>query len=314
MVLFALKFDLFQHMMIAGFIGGFCLVRYGDLSPAKDETTGLVAFDWNNTLTGAVAVAALLNAVMSFVNFAKDVLIDDGKCEVIDQDGTKKRVPKTKLQIEMWNVGRNLFTSLSMVLLCFLYGYADDNEKILVPLILVAVLRISDVTLDCTNIIQIQCISTSEDKARSYRTMFGGLSMLVALILFIIYAVEHPFDWDSEDTGDEIALTVAISGLSLHLLLILLHLVFNQIDDCKKNARVWFGSDKDPNKPMQNCDGYGVHMPNEIPLVSKVVFTLTIGALAIVVGERIEENLDVTLLIWILMLIGATELAGRNIL
>ena len=51
MLLFALKFDLFLHMMIAGFIGGFCLFRYGDLSPAKDETTGLVAFDWNNTLT-----------------------------------------------------------------------------------------------------------------------------------------------------------------------------------------------------------------------------------------------------------------------
>jgi hypothetical protein len=133
--------------------------------------------------------------------------------------------------------------------------------------------------------------------------------MIAALILFIIYVVEHPFEWDSSNTGDEIALTIGISFLSLHLLLIILHLVLNQVQDIKERAIKWLKSDQ-----SGNCDGVGIHMPNEIPIVSKVVFTAVIGSLAIVVGERIEENVDITLLIWILCLVGATEMGGRNIL
>lgn len=293
MLLGALKFDLFVHCAIAITIAVLLTIRYS-------EQSNVTTFDWNHTLSGTTSIISIVNAVISFLNLAKDVLIDDDKC-----DGK----PKKRLKNGIWNFGRNTFTSLSMVLICFLYGYASDNEDVLAPLILVGILRLSDVTLDVNSIIEVQCTSKELSENRTYRTAFAALAMIAALILYIIYVVEHPFQWDGDNTGDEIALTIGISFLSLHLLLILLHLVLNQVQDIKERAVKWLKSDQ-----SGNCDGVGIHMPNEIPIISKVVFTAVIGSLSIVVGERIEENVDITLLIWILCLVGATEMGGRNIL
>ena len=100
--------------------------------------------------------------------------------------------------------------------------------------------------------------------------------------------------FNGDNTGDEVALTIAIVGLCVHLVLVLLHLLLNNTgckDTCVSNLA---GKEA-------NCDEVGIHLPNEIPIVSKIVFTLVLGSLAIVVGERIHEQLDITLLIWILL-------------
>ena len=294
MLVLALKLDLFIHCALAITTAVLLTIRYA-------EQTGVETFDWNHTLTGTASIISIVNGAISFMNLAKDVLIDGDKCP----DGK----PKTHLKSGMWNFGRNVFTGLTMVIVGFLYGYVSDNEDVLAPLIILAILRLSDVTLDVKNIIEIQCTDKEMSVNRTYRTAFAAVAMITALILFIIYVVEQPFDWEGDNTGDETALTIAIIFLSIHLLLVLLHLVLNQVKDIKERAVKWLKSDQ-----AGNCDGVGIHMPNEVPIISKVVFTIVIGSLSIVVGERIEENKDVTLLIWVLCLLGAVEMGCRNIL
>ena len=289
MLLGGLKFDLLVHFGLSVAITVLLLIRYGD-------QTSVDKFDWNHTLSGTAAIISLVHSVISGLNLAKDVLWTGEKCE-----------NKKKLKSGLWNFGRNLFTGLLMVLIGMLFGFNSSDEDLIAPLVLVALVRLSDSTLDCENVLAVQCTSKDESASRMFRTGFGAIGFISALILYIIYVSEVPFDWEGDNTGDEVALTVGIIGLCVHLVLVLLHLLLNNTgckDTCVSNLA---GKEA-------NCDEVGIHLPNEIPIVSKIVFTLVLGSLAIVVGERIHEQLDITLLIWILLVIGSVEIAGRNVL
>tara|TARA_B100000519_G_scaffold194881_1_gene199241 strand:- start:441 stop:1340 length:900 start_codon:yes stop_codon:yes gene_type:complete len=299
MLLGQLKFDILVHFALTVVAAGALVIRYGGQTNVKN-------FSWDHTLTGASAIVSAIMAAVSFMNLAGDVLLSDG-CEMVNnQKKLKKRMKKEK-----WNMVRNIFTNLTLVLTAFLVGYTNDMDILTLPTILICLIRVSDVTLDVENVLEIQCTTTDKTESRKLRTAFGALGFVAALVLFIIYTTRIPFDWEGDNTGDEVALVVCISGLSIHLVLVLLHLILNYTG-CKD---VWLPTtQKNAQGKSENCKDYGIHMPNEIPLVSKVVFTLTIGSLALVVGERLHEEKDITLPIFILILLGAVEMAGRNIL
>lgn len=306
MLLGDLKFDLIFHAALSVTTAVLLTLRYEDTNTHTNDGDDLTKFHWDHALSGAASITAIINAFISLLNYGKEEL--DGGC---DENGKKKKALKSK----MWNFGRNFFTSLTMVLIAFLYGYSDNNNDVLAPLILIAILRLQDVALDCVNVINIQCTDVEVTKNRFYRTAFAAIAMTTSVVLFIIYVTDKPFDWEGENTADEVALTIGIIFLSIHLLLILLHVVLNiefgegRTNKLKARAVNWLSTDI----KGENCKNVGVHLPNEIPLVSKVVFTVTIGSFAIVVGERIAEGLDITNLLWILMLLGASEMGGRNI-
>ena len=306
MLLGDLKFDLIFHAALSVTTAVLLTLRYEDTNTHTNAGDDLSKFHWDHALSGAASAVSIVNALVSLLNYGKDEL--DGGC---DANGKKKK----RLESKMWNFGRNFFTSLTMVLIGFLYGYSDNNSDVLPPLIIIALLRLQDVALDCVNVLQIQCTDAEVTKNRFYRTAFAAVAMTTSIILFTIYVTDKPFDWEGENTADEVALTIGIIFLSIHLLLILLHVVLNiefgegRTNKLKARAVNWLRTDI----KGENCKNVGVHLPNEIPLVSKLVFTITIGSFAIVVGERIAEGLDITNLLWILILLGASEMGGRNI-
>ena len=144
MLLGGLKFDLLVHFGLSVAITVLLLIRYGD-------QTSVDNFDWNHTLSGTAAIISLVHSVISGLNLAKDVLWTGEKCE-----------NKKKLNSGLWNFGRNLFTGLLMVLIGMLFGFNSSDEELIAPLVLIALVRLSDSPLDCENILAVQCTSKDE--------------------------------------------------------------------------------------------------------------------------------------------------------
>tara|TARA_B100001027_G_C16215123_1_gene307041 strand:- start:143 stop:1027 length:885 start_codon:yes stop_codon:yes gene_type:complete len=294
MLLGRLDFDLWFHWCLTVPAAVVLLVRYGRHDQDKN-------FEWEHILTGVASLVSLIAALLSSLNLAIEVFLSKPQCNQ-DEDGNI--IVKTYLEKEKWNVVRNTFTNLSFVLTSFLYGYTNDTEMVLPSLILLALTRIMDVALDVADVAY-----PIPDKNRMSRVIFGTLTMLAAVILWIIYVTENPFDWEGENIGDEVALVVGFIFLAIHLLFLVLHIVLNA------------------SAVMQNTVGYiavevqgseerkgFIALPNELPIVSKLVFTITLGSFSLVFGERLSELLNVTNIAWILLLLGVTEMAGRNIL
>ena len=145
-----------MHFGLSVAITVLLLIRYGDQTPVDN-------FDWNHT-EWHVAIISLVHSVISGLNLAKDVLWTGEKCE-----------NKKKLNSGLWNFGRNLFTGLLMVLIGMLFGFNSSDENLVAPVVLIALVRLSDSTLDCENVLAVQCTSKDESASRMFRTGFGAI-------------------------------------------------------------------------------------------------------------------------------------------
>ena len=173
MLLGDLKFDLIFHAALSVTVAVLLTLRYEDTNTHTNTGDDLSKFHWDHALSGAASAVAIVNALVSLLNYGKDEL--DGGC---DANGKKKK----RLESKMWNFGRNFFTSLTMVLIGFLYGYSDNNSDVLPPLIIIGLLRLQDVASDCVNVLQIQCTDAEVTKNRFYRTAFAAVAMTTSII------------------------------------------------------------------------------------------------------------------------------------
>ena len=282
MLVFNIKWDLFLQFLLTLVTSIILWFQYTQLE-VKDK------LDWKVTLYALATISSITHLVISMTNF----MVHD---ECSEKD-------KSKLANAEWNFSRNFISSLSAVSVALLYGMVD-GDVIIATLILVGASRLMDAALDCDNLLTIQCTDQAKKNERRIRTMIGALGLGTAIIFLIIYLVDHPINLEDTHTKDDVSLLLAIILLSIHEFLILLGLLLN-ISGVKS---AYLG------KVNGECDNIGIHMPNELPLVSKAVFTVVLGSLAIALGECIQQEKNITTLLWVISLVGTVEVFGKNIL
>ena len=309
-MLLGLKYDLIIHLGLTVAIAILLLLNYADFPDTKVFSLDLV-------LNSASSVFAISNAALSLLNLVVELMSrpSDGWNLLGLVGGSNEKI---KLENEKLNYARNFLTASSLVLLGIQHGQ-HSSDRLLACVVCTAILRFSDLCLDVENVLQIQCegyekaIESGIGKnmsMRSIKALMVGVLLIATIILQSIFMNNEGIDLEGKNNDDDIMLVIILSASGLHLLLILLHLILNALDLGKGFCVGCLqGSTKGAN---ENCDNVSIHMLNEIPPVSKLVFTANLLLLAIVMGERIEDNKDIHLMVWSACLLGSADFIARN--
>ncbi len=201
---------------------------------------------------------------------------------------------------------RNFVSTGATVLVALLLGeYTEDSTYfgqflgLLIALIVVRV--IFDVGLDDADNRSLisrlgekyeKDITAMEEKAKEAKQLFVGLCFIIVIVLTAVYmGDETRFDIETASHNDGLLITLLVL-VSVHLGLIIWGYSYSM---CKCGK-----------------DGETISTINEIPWVSKAVFTANLVCLSCTVGERIAVDQRVVELVASLVLLGMAEAVARN--
>ena len=135
-------------------------------------------------------------------------------------------------------------------------------------------------------------IKAMEQKAKEAKQILVGLCFTIVIVLTAVYmGDETRFDIETASHNDGLLITVLVL-VSFHLLLIIWGYLYSV---CKRG-----------------CNTDTMSTINEIPWVSKAVFTANLVCLSCTIGERIAVDQRVVELVASLVLLGMAEAVARN--
>lgn len=255
-----------------------------------DDTTNTL-----NTLLATLLVVASANFLLSALNFIGE--------------WQRPTEGKDKLENRVLNSARNTMTNLSFILGAIVYGM-DTKETTAVLFIAAGVQRLVDCVLDVGGYgFEVQCPGKEDQtgtdgkgKSKTLIAMFALLAFGGCVALLTVHAIDIAGDM-GDDTG---LFWGAFSAVCLHTLLVLLTYLLQMFEGLQNTFRSCLGG--------KDCDGVSVHSLNEIPVVSALVFTATIGIISLFVGEALESDSSVQLMGAVLVLLALVETAGRRMI
>lgn len=219
---------------------------------------------------------------------------------------------KIKLEVESTNAVRNLLSTLILVISTVLAGYTGSTDWYYwLAAIGAMVAKLADVQLDTGNFFAVQCLDDSERFGGAGKSTMKALFVFVCLAAVLVALTWYSIDVQAIDKmqGDDGAYFILVlTGTSLHTLLILLQLLIMNSEAAAgglKNCLSWITKSKP-------CKDDSVHMINEIPIVSKIVFTLNMFFLSLMTGERVEGNFSAALMATALASLCLADIVGKN--
>lgn len=285
-----------------GMFKGFCLFH----TVLTLTVAIMAAVEWfpkgddDTTNTLHTLLATLL--VIASANFLLSALNSFGEWQ-------RPTADKDKLENRILNSARNTMTTLSFILGVIVYGM-DTKETTAVFFIAVGVQRLVDCVLDVgvgTYGLEVQC--PGEEGKETSKTIIATFALLAfggCVALLTVHAIDI-----GDDMGDDTGLFWgAFSAVCLHTLLVLLTYLLQTFEGVQ-NA---FAACLSKGPLGANCDGVTVHSLNEMPIVSALVFTATIGIISLFVGEALESDSSVQLMGAVLVLLALVETAGRRMI
>lgn len=272
----------------------------------KEDTT---TFEWDVTLSGCVLIFGGISSIMSVITAAMAWM--------------KRDISSSAL-----TYARNFLTGLLLVFISLLYAFTSSDELITGAFWSVIVLRISDIMVDVGNPLEVQCGDTNQKSLggktctiRDIKNIFVGLLFIAVLTFNGIYVTDEYTENDTslfegsdadEHAADRLLLTVFVL-VSVHLLLLILRIVLQVSDSCQMGM-MKFLKCLSCKQDQEICDEERLYMINEIPLVSKLVFTANLVCMGLLIGERIESNKPVHVLIWSISALGFADFISRNLI
>ncbi len=259
-----------------------------------DDTTNTL-----NTLLATLLVIASANFLLSALNS-----FGEYQRPTADKDKLKNRV---------LNSARNTMTNLSFILGAIVYGM-DTKETTAVLFIVAGLQRLIDCVLDVGGYgFDVQCPEDEDKTGTNGRGKSKTLIAMFALLAFggcVALLTIHALDI-AGDMGDDTGLFWgAFSAVCLHTLLVLLTYLLQMFEGVQN----FFAGCLSKGPLGANCDGVTVHSLNEMPIVSALVFTATIGIISLFVGEALESDSSVQLMGAVLVLLALVETAGRRMI
>ena len=255
------------------------------------------------TLNAVGGFIALAGGLLSLLNFVVELW--------------QSTEGKIKLEVQSTNAVRNLLSTLILVISTVLAGYTGSTDWYYwLAAIGAMVAKLADVQLDTGNFFAVQCLEESSGRFESGKGGAGKSTMKALFVFVCLAAVIVALVWYSIDVqpldemeGDDSAYyIIVLIGTSLHTFLILLQLLImnvGAIANAIKGALAWISK-------SETCEEDSVHMINEIPVVSKIVFTLNMFFLSLITGERIEGNFSVALIATALASLCLADIVGKN--
>jgi len=283
------------HTLMTGLVALMSAIAY--LDKTDDDTVNTL-----DTLLATLCVVGLANFLLSLLNLVAEL---------------RTNAPfYDKLRNRVLNSARNTMTSLSLIIGGIVFGMQTDGLTWTI-IIAVGVQRLVDCMLDIGEYgTEVQCPG-DEDKASgtlgiNERMKNGGSKTLIStfgLLAFgsvIFLLIYYKGDLGADLGEDDNLWLVALIGVCLHTLLVLFTFALQMFEGVQNTFRSCLGG--------KDCDGVSVHSLNEIPILSALVFTVTIGIVGILVGEALEEDTSVKLLGAVLALLALVETAGRRMI
>tara|TARA_B110000008_G_scaffold271037_1_gene302005 strand:+ start:6862 stop:7773 length:912 start_codon:yes stop_codon:yes gene_type:complete len=258
------------------------------LAKEDDDTTNTL-----NTLLATLLVIASANFLLSLLNSIGE--------------WSRPTADKDKLENRILNSARNIMTTLSFILGVIVYGM-DTKETTAIFFIAVGVQRLVDCVLDVGKYgLDVQCPGEEgKETSKTIIATFASLAFGGCVALLTVHAIDI-----GDDMGDDTGLFWgAFSAICLHTVLVLLTLALQS----SKGVQEFFAACLSKGPLAADCDGVTVHSLNEIPIVSSLVFTATIGIISLFVGEALESDSSVQLMGAVLVLLALVETAGRRMI
>lgn len=277
----------------------------------------------DNEEKDAFSVGTTINAAaFAFTAGGTLVSIANGWGEIMNADSDKE-----SLQNDYFNFLRNLMTSFSLVLITM--GNAQDSTDVTrVAMWLMVAQRLIDVGLDLDNPFKLVCDNMKglEDQLRENaqsvklksEDSFRVKQILVALCLAGVLVLQgvhlsdsesdlSKIDLSSSERDDEFYQLMIFILTGLHLFLIIVNILLN-VAKIKGQYMKFVGFNE---KECEDRDIYGL---NSIPMVTKTVFTANLFFLSQLSGEHIEDNKNVSILIYSAIAMGLSDIVARNII
>lgn len=266
------------------------IIYYGDI----EDTT---VYTWNSTLAAlsfiASAIATILSCIMVYMAWW--------------QDGYGPAM----------TYGRNFLSGLLMVFVSLLYAFDSSDDLLTLSFWLVIVLRVSDIFADIGNPLEVQCDDLETRKGqltvRDWKSIVVILAFIAVLTFNGYYIGDENITLDTANNASDRLLTTVFVLVSVHLLLLIVRLVIQLSGGCK-GCMISFYKCLSGKGEDELCGDNHIYMFNEIPLVSKLVFTANLVCMALLIGERIESNKPVDVLIWSITTLGFADFLSRNLI
>lgn len=267
------------------------------------------SFDLKITLNAVVSAAAIANVFIGI----------HATYTAVEQDNTKN-----KLDTPFFNIFRNFMTSLVLVFIGILLGFDSNRIEYVWAFIGCIILRFIDVYLDTGDgIWKAVCLDGERVGLGSFKmTMLDWRKTFVTTMFLAIFLLLG-FDAivvDGELVAADTSGTLTTSGILILLIFIftgvhLLLLVLNILGNSKLTGDSFKYILTCGEKQEYRCyDDMKVITWNQIPWVSKLVFTVNLCCISYLIGNRIHENLQIELLVYVAFAFGAADNFGRNLL
>ena len=282
------------HFVLTATVAGLLVIRY---LTVEDTDT----FDMKLTIMASAGILAFGLALLSAVNWIQDMIISE----------PEKLAKKSKLGNNVLNTIRNLL-SVVVFLLCGILAGVDsilgDGDHIMSWIVLICALlvRFVDMQLDTGNILSVQCPDSKADEELGTKNsdtktvVFVTLCLLASTIGLWIYNFDVA---DGANTDDDTYLLLAAILVTVHTLLAL----FQTLLAVSPLDKIFINFIK------KDCDGTeSLHMINEIPAVTKLVFSGAIFFLSLTLGNRYKDGQAVHSGAAILAVLALADLVSRG--
>ena len=261
-----------------------------------DNIEDTTEYKWNSTLAALSLIASAVASGLSL--YATIMAFSDGY-------GTAT------------TYGRNFLSGLMLVFISLLYAF-DSSDSSMLPLSFwfAITLRVSDIFADIGNPLEVQCDGLDTQKGlttRDKKNIFVIAAFTAVLIFNGYYIGDEDITLDAANNASDRLLITVFVLVSVHLLLLIVRLIIQLSGGCK-GCMINFYNCLSCKKDEDVCSETHIFMFNEIPLVSKLVFTANLVCMALLIGERIESNKPVDVLIWSITTLGSADLLSRNLI
>ncbi len=279
----------------------------------------------NNEEKEIFTVGSTINAAaFAFTAGGTLVSIANGVGEIKNE----KSAEKDSLQNDYFNFLRNLMTSFSLVLIAIGNGQ-DATDITRAAMWLMVAQRLIDVGLDLDNPFKLVCDNMKglEDELRKEaqsvklksEDSFRVKQILVAVCLVGVLVLQGVYlnnsesdlskvDLNNSKRDDDFYQLMIFILTSLHLFLILVNIMLNMVESCKGGYMKMVGFNE------EECEDRDIYGLNSIPMVTKTVFTANLFFLSLLAGEHIEDNKNVSVLIYSAIAMGLSDIVARNII
>ena len=279
----------------------------------------------NNEEKEIFTVGSTINAAaFAFTAGGTLVSIANGVGEIRNE----KSAEKDSLQNDYFNFLRNLMTSFSLVLIAIGNGQ-DATDITRAAMWLMVAQRLIDVGLDLDNPFKLVCDNMKglEDELRKEaqsvklksEDSFRVKQILVAVCLVGVLVLQGVYlnnsesdlskvDLNNSKRDDDFYQLMIFILTSLHLFLILVNIMLNMVESCKGGYMKMVGFNE------EECEDRDIYGLNSIPMVTKTVFTANLFFLSLLAGEHIEDNKNVSVLIYSAIAMGLSDIVARNII